>query len=138
MSDQFEGSGACVCGASQITAKSLSMSAVACHCSTCRTWGGGPLLSTAGGTEVTIEGGKVTIYDSSKWAERGFCSVCGTHLFYRLKGNGLHFLPVGLFADDLPFVFDRQVFIDEKPGFYCFANETRELTGAEVFALFGS
>jgi hypothetical protein len=31
-------------------------------------------------------------------------------------------------------VFDHQVFIDEKPSYYCFPNETENLTGAEVFA----
>ncbi len=30
--------------------------------------------------------------------------------------------------------FDKQIFIDEKPSFYCFANETNKMTGAEVFA----
>jgi hypothetical protein len=35
-------------------------------------------------------------------------------------------------------VFDRQVFIDEKPSFYRFTNETHDMTGAELFAKFGS
>ena len=29
-----------------------------------------------------------------------------------------------------------QVFIDEKPDWYAFANETRNMTGAELFAMF--
>jgi hypothetical protein len=33
-------------------------------------------------------------------------------------------------------VFDRQIFIDEKPEYYSFANETKNMTGAEVFAQF--
>jgi len=45
-------------------------------------------------------------------------------------------MPVGLFDDDAVFVFDHQVFIDEKPSFYCFANETHDMTGPEVFAKF--
>jgi hypothetical protein len=39
-----------------------------------------------------------------------------------------------LFDDQGRFVFHEQVFIDEKPAFYCFGNETKEMTGAEVFA----
>ena len=31
---------------------------------------------------------------------------------------------------------DNQIFIDEKPDFYSFANETTTLTGEEVFAQF--
>ncbi len=42
----------------------------------------------------------------------------------------------GLFDEVQGLVLDHQVFVDEKPGYYAFAGETRELTGAEVFALF--
>jgi len=34
--------------------------------------------------------------------------------------------------------YDHQVFIDEKPSMYRFANETEDMTGAEVFAKYGS
>ncbi len=76
----------------------------------------------------------VKIFDSSEWAERGFCSSCGTHLFYRLKQNREHFVPVGLFDDNEDLVFKTQVFIDEKPSFYSFSNKTNDMTGAELFA----
>ena len=79
----------------------------------------------------------VSVYDSSEWAERGFCNKCGSPLFYRLKETGQHMMAAGVFDDDDDFVFQSQVFIDEKPRFYRFANETRELTGAEVVALYG-
>jgi hypothetical protein len=89
------------------------------------------------GTAVTFTGqADIRVFDSSQWADRGFCQRCGTHLFYRLKEKQQYFVPVGLFADDERFVFDHQVFIDEKPEFYCFANQTHNMTGAELFAQF--
>jgi hypothetical protein len=45
-------------------------------------------------------------------------------------------MPVGIFDGVEQFIFDHQVFIDEKPEYYCFANETQNMTGAEVFAMF--
>lgn len=91
------------------------------------------------GTAVSFGGEEnISVFDSSEWAERGFCSNCGTHLFYRIKKSGQHMIPVGLFDDGYDLVFKNQVFIDEKPSFYCFANETDEMTGAELFALYGS
>jgi hypothetical protein len=45
-------------------------------------------------------------------------------------------LPVGLFDEAPEFSFDQQIFIDEKPAYYRFANDTRNMTGAEVFALY--
>jgi hypothetical protein len=87
------------------------------------------------GTEVSFEGGEnISVFSSSEWAERGFCSRCGTNLFYRIKGSGQYIMSAGLFDDDKAFVFDNQVFIDEKPSYYSFANKTEDMTGAEVFA----
>ena len=47
-------------------------------------------------------------------------------------------MPVGLFNNDDPFIFDHQVFIEERPSFYCFANKTEDMTGAELFAKFSA
>lgn len=90
------------------------------------------------GTEVSVIGDEhVSVFDSSEWAERGFCNRCGTHLFYRIKQTGQHIISVGLFGADDAFVFDHQVFIDDKPTMYEFANDTEDMTGAEVFAKYG-
>ncbi|MBD2682953.1 MULTISPECIES: GFA family protein [Nostoc] len=137
MSDKNEGKGSCLCGATRIFVKTVSKNIGGCHCQMCRKWGGGPLLVVDCGSEVSFEGQEnITTFNSSEWAERAFCKQCGTHLFYRLKQNNQHFIPVGLFEQSPDFVFDHQIFIDEKPTYYCFANETNNLTGAEVFAQF--
>ncbi len=139
MSELTDQTAACLCGAVRISAGSVSRDVGACHCNMCRKWGGGPLMVVDCGTDVSIGGEEnVSVFDSSQWAERGFCSRCGTHLFYRLKQSGQTIVPVGLFAAHNQFNFDRQVFIDEKPPFYQFSNETNNMTGAEVFEKFGS
>ena len=69
-------------------------------------------------------------------AERGFCKKCGSHLFYRLKQNHQYYIPVAIFDNESGLVFTHQVFIDEKPDYYSFANETKNMTGAEIFAQF--
>jgi len=131
--------GHCLCGRVSITAKKASNDVGACHCTMCRRWGGGPFMEIDCGADVAIHGGdNVSVFDSSDWAERGFCGNCGTHLFYRLKESGQHMVPVGLFEDSESLVFKGQVFVDEKPDYYEFANETKNYTGAEIFAIFGS
>lgn len=136
MSEDHQARGRCLCGAVQFNVSKLGKEAGACHCSMCRTWGGGPLLAVDCGTEVACEAGQehISVFDSSAWAERGFCGKCGTHLLYRLKDSRQYIMPVGLFQDEQAFVFDHQIFIDEKPAYYSFANETENMTGAEVFA----
>ena len=132
-----EGKGHCLCGAVKFTVKNMKNSVEACHCGMCRRWGGGPFMCVECGTDVTFEGEEnITVYNSSDWAERGFCKKCGSHLFYRLKDANEHQLPVGLFDYQKDFHFDLQVFTDRKPAFYSFANETKEMTEAEVIEKF--
>ena len=80
----------------------------------------------------------VSQYQSSEWADRGFCSKCGTHLFYLLKSANQFHLPAGLLDIDSEYTLTHQIFIDEKPDYYSFSNETTNMTGAEVFAHFES
>ena len=130
---------ACLCGAVSVAAVLDKPTMGACHCGMCRKWTGGPLMAVECHDRVTWTGeDKIGVYDSSDWAQRGFCTTCGTHLFYRLKDRPFYALPAGLLDDMKTFIFDHQVFIDEKPTNYSFANATDNLTGAEVFAKAGA
>lgn len=127
----------CLCGAVKITAQQINPKFTVCHCQTCRTWGGAPLFAVKCGTKVLIEGDdSVTVYKSSPWASRGFCKQCGTHLFYQLNESGEYNMPVGLFANLPELEMDMQYFSDMRPGYYCFSNETKEMTTAEIMAYF--
>jgi hypothetical protein len=138
MGDQSTVNGSCLCGGVTLSAAQVSENVGACHCGMCRKWGGGPLLATDCGQAVKIDGEElVTVFDSSDWADRGFCSKCGSHLFYRIKATQQYIVPAGVFAD-VSFTFDHEVFVDHKPDFYAFANETKGMTEAEVFAAFAS
>ncbi len=117
----------------------MSIHAGTCHCGMRRKWAGGPLLAVDCGTEVSFSGEEyIKVYSSSDWAERGFCGQCTSHLFYRLKENNQHIMPVGLFKklDDIE--FDHLVFIDDIPKYYDFANKTKNITGGKVFTQFSS
>jgi hypothetical protein len=92
------------------------------------------MLTVHGGSEVRIEGlANVTVFQSSEWAERAFCAKCGTHLYYRLRAANEYILTAGLFPG-AQFKFEEQIFVDQKPSYYEFANATTRLTEAEVFA----
>lgn len=126
--------GKCLCGAVSVTTPD-NPAMNACHCGMCRRWGGGPMMSIHCGSDTKFEGAdRITVFGSSDWAERAFCSVCGTHLYYRLIQTNDHILSVGLFQDGPEFRFEEQIFIDQKPRSYDFANVTSKLTEAEVFS----
>lgn len=132
-----EQSGKCLCGAVSLTATPNSLHVGACHCDTCRNWGGGPFFAVEFNDEINFSGSEhISVYASSEWAERGFCQHCGTHLFYRLKHGGMYAVPVGFFNESGQWQLTDQVFIERKPAFYSFAENTRNLTGEELFAQF--
>lgn len=137
MTEAIKQTGSCLCGVVRITANKPSKKVGACHCGMCRKWGGGPFMEIDCGTDITFEGeNSIKVYNSSNWAERGFCKKCGSHLFYRLKESKQHMVPVGLFDDQEYFVFKSQVFIDKKPSFYSFSNKTNNMTEAEIFEMY--
>ncbi len=128
----------CLCKSVTLTVKTPINELGACHCSMCRQWGGGPLIVGNGGSDVEIQGEQyIERYHSSEWAERGFCKQCGTHLFYHYLQSGNYFIPAGLLALNENVKMTSQIFIDEKPHYYDFANQTTKMTGAEVIAQFG-
>ena len=135
MANSEKMTGSCLCKAVTLQANTGTKAVGACHCSSCRNWAGGPLLAVDCGTEVSFnDDAPISVFNSSEWAERGFCSKCGTHLFYRMKQSQQYIVPVGVFVESNGFEFDHQIFVDEKPDFYDFSNNTKNMTGAEVFA----
>ncbi len=135
MESVIEAQGGCLCGAVQFSAATVSTQVHACHCATCRKWTGGPLLAVDCKDSLKIQGEEnISLYSSSEWAERGFCSKCGTNLFYHLHHGNRYIVPADLFDTKAKFVLESQIFIDEKPDYYDFANETEKLTAAQVFA----
>lgn len=137
MSDDDKATGRCLCGAVRITLTGTHKEVGVCHCGMCRRWGGGPNMAIEVGQDIEIDGKEhVTAYRSSDWAERAFCKVCGTNLYYRIVEADDHVLCAGVLDDPDGLVLTGQIFIDEKPAFYDFANETKTMTGAEVFALY--
>ena len=131
--------GQCVCGATTFTVELKNHDVHACHCSICRRQTSGVIMT------IDVEQGSLqftqyehlSIYNSSDWGERGFCNCCGTNLFWRTKDQS--YCNINAFAlDQQPqdIKFDMEIFIDNKPEFYAFNNETKKLTEADVIALF--
>lgn len=89
------------------------------------------------GSDVHFNGQTPSRYPSSDWAERGFCPACGTHLFYHLLESDEYILPAGLFQDQ-HFTLTSEIFIDEKPAYYAFKNDTQKMTGQQVFEQFAA
>jgi hypothetical protein len=139
MSNSARNVASCLCGSVKICVAKIDPKFTVCHCESCRKWGGGPLFMTQCGADIHFEGEEtVKEYDSSSWASRGFCSNCGTHLFSRFKKTGAYNVPVGLFPNTKNLTMSLQYFSDLRPDYYCFSNDTPEMTEAEIKTYYAS
>ncbi len=129
--------GQCLCGKVTYKLHKPVDEVGACHCGSCRRWASGPFMALGGEHKVDFEGEEhIVKYRSSDWAERGFCGTCGTNLFYRLISTGQTIMSAGTLDDQSGLTFTDQVFIEEKPAYYTFSNETKNMTGEELFAMY--
>lgn len=127
-------SGHCLCGAITVTLTNPKDHVEVCHCDMCKRQGGafyGALESES--FELTGEDA-LGVYRSSEWAERGFCSKCGSSLFYHFLPTGNRSFAAGLFegANTLP--VSREIFVDEKASWCPETGDHPRLTGEEVIA----
>ena len=76
--------GSCLCGAVRFEVEGELEPPDACHCTICRKHSGHVFASTdVPRAAVTIHGEEaITWYRSSEKVRRGFCSTCGSSLFF--------------------------------------------------------
>jgi hypothetical protein len=130
--------GHCLCGAVTVRATPVRRHVEACHCTMCRRWSGIAFVGVQCGTEVAFGGDEhIVRYNSSEWAERGFCGRCGSSLFYRYLPLGSYAFTAGLFPDDAFLPLSEEIFIEDKPAYYAFDADSEKLTGPEVMAKYG-
>ena len=89
--------GRCLCGGVTVTLPHAVRDVEACHCAMCRRWGSGPWLGVEAPPGTAVEGDTLTVYPSSSLAERGFCSRCGSNVFYRFRSGPELVVSSGLF-----------------------------------------
>jgi hypothetical protein len=134
-----ERSGRCLCGAVRFTATPAKLEMDVCHCTFCQRWTGGVFMAVPCGDSLRFEDeAQLGTFKSSDYGERLFCRACGSSLAWRMQDRSHSAVSMQAFAERGDFLFAEEIFVDEKPATYEFANDTRRLTGAEVFAQFGA
>ena len=116
-------SGTCLCRAVSIEVSAeLSHQPEACHCSQCRKQSGHFLAAVNVRRDaLTIEGSEhITWYRSSEKVRRGFCSICGSTLFWQPMIEGYEFTAVamGLFDGPTNLRLSKHTFIGDKGDYY--------------------
>ena len=141
----MERKGGCMCGAVRFAALEVPAEAGACHCEMCRRWTGSALIG------VTVPLKNVTWEDethlgriqSSPWAERGFCTRCGSGMFFRVTMESEYSdsieLPIGVFDEADGFEITNEIYIDVKPDSFAYEGQAgrKLMTRNECHAKFG-
>jgi hypothetical protein len=91
-----------------------------CHCAQCRKQAGHRHASAYTTQDnVAIEGADaITWFRASPLAERGFCSTCGSHLFW--KASPVDYIGIAAASIDDPsgLRLAKHIFVADKPAYY--------------------
>ncbi len=78
--------------------------------------------------ELTKGEDTLTVFQSSDWAERAFCSACGSNIYYFAPKFGGKSVALGTLDDTTGLDVVMQYFIDRKPDGFSLAQTTKTLT----------
>ena len=109
--------GSCFCGAVTVEVTGSPEAMGYCHCTSCRTWSGGPVnaftLWKPDAVKVTSGSQHVATFAKTPQSHRKYCSKCGGHVMTDHPTFGL----VDVFASTIPSV-------EFKPGVHVNYGET--------------
>lgn len=112
--------GSCLCGAVTFEVNGVLPDGSACHCTNCRKFTGnfeaGIDVNRSAVNIHDLE--SVTWYQSSEKARRGFCSKCGSSLFFEpTKGDWLG-ISLGAFDGPTNVKLAKHIFVGDKGDYY--------------------
>ncbi len=116
--------GSCLCGAVRFQVEGELKAADACHCGQCRKQSGHYWASTNVAREaLSIDGeDKVRWYRSSERVRRGFCSLCGSVLFWEPLGKQVVAVAMGAFKKPTGTRLEMHIFVADKGDYYDLAD----------------
>jgi len=112
--------GSCLCGAIRFEVSCELPPPEACHCSQCRKQSGHFWVSTdVPRSALTIQGDdKLGWFRSSEKVRRGFCSSCGSSLFWDPIHHDKIAIAMGAFEQPTETHLEKHIFVAEKGDYY--------------------
>jgi hypothetical protein len=112
-------------------ASGVSRQVTECHCSQCRKQAGHRYASTGAKTsDIEIDGAaNITWYRASPEAERGFCSTCGSHLFWKRSTSDYTAILAASLDEPSGVRIAKHIFVDDKGEYYGIADGLPQFAG---------
>ena len=128
--------GGCLCGAVRYEAETDGRFSV-CYCKMCQRWASGVFMGAPTAAFTVTSGDDVlTVARTSDWATRGFCSKCGSNIYYYADDQESPSIAMGSLDDTTGMTPRIQFFYDKKPDGLGLDRETKTMTEAECMAHF--
>ena len=107
--------GKCLCGAVTISGRMAVREIQACHCVQCQTWTGGSPYYVVRIADAVVQGEEaIGHYHASAHGERGFCTACGTTLFWRMQGAPISSIAAGMLSHERGLRVTHEIFVDRR------------------------
>jgi hypothetical protein len=116
--------GSCLCGAVKYGISGTLRKVVYCHCAQCRKTSGHFVAATACDTDqldITEDAG-LAWYQSSDIAARGFCSRCGSSLFWRPEHGKYVAVMAGALDAPTGLKSREHIYVDDASDYYDIAD----------------
>jgi hypothetical protein len=112
--------GGCLCGGVRYEVRGPLREVMACHCSQCRRTSGhyAAMTSAASADLVLTRADTLAWYASSPAAERGFCRVCGSNLFWKPKAEERMSITAGTLDMPTGLKMNEHIFVADKADYY--------------------
>jgi len=134
MNDELQQvSGGCYCGRVRYRVSGVSREVVECHCSQCRKQSGHRYAATGARTsDVEIKGAaNITWFRASPDAERGFCSTCGSHLFWKQSTRDHMGILAASVDEPSGLRLAKHIFVDDKGDYYEITDDLPQFPGSD-------
>lgn len=134
MSDEPIRKGGCLCGAVRYTISGLMRNIVACHCSQCRKQSGHYYAATSTKREnLTIDGSEnLAIYRASDNANRTFCKICGSAVFWDRDGSENISVLAGTLDTPTNLKLTHYIFCSTKGDYYDLDDGLEQFSGPDL------
>lgn len=122
--------GGCLCGAVRYRVDGPLRPVIACHCRQCRKTSGHHVAATSAAREAVAVTGEVRWFRASDTARRGFCPVCGSHLFWDGPGSHLS-IHAGSLDGPTGLTLAGHIFCADKGDYYEIADDLPQSDGSD-------
>ncbi len=113
--------GSCLCGAIRFEVRTALGPVDACHCTQCRKQSGHYWVSTdipRAALAITSDDRTLAWFQSSEKVRRGFCSACGSSLFWDAKTKDTIAVAMGALDAPTHAKIDQHIFVANKGDYY--------------------